>query len=107
MTVSADFGAALSSALGQVAGATRSCTFALPSAASGAGLDLGKVNVTLTSNAGTTGLVNASSAAACRQGWQYDSSGTHIVLCPDTCASLRANPSLEVRVVLGCATAHG
>ena len=41
---------------------------------------------------------------ACNNGWQYASNNTQIILCPDTCDLVKADPNAKVNVVLGCVT---
>jgi hypothetical protein len=89
------------------------CELAIPPARMGA-LDYKKVNVTVTSGAGTaTDLVYVGKADACRAdsgGWHYDADPaqggrpTSIRLCPATCDALKGDAKARADLAFGCAT---
>jgi hypothetical protein len=76
----------------------------------GDGIDPGKVNVEFTPGGGaplTIGQID--SAAECSgvtNGWYYDdpSAPSSLVLCPDTCALVQADPAGVIDIVIGCET---
>jgi hypothetical protein len=90
------------------------CELAIPPAPMGSALDYKKVNVTVTSGAGTaTDLVYVGKADACRAGsggWYYDADPAQggkpgaIRLCPATCDALKGDPKAKADLAIGCAT---
>jgi hypothetical protein len=85
------------------------CQYAIPMPTSGA-FDAAKVNVQLTPDMGTpTVLPHVGNKAACTPqagGWYYDNNTkpTQIILCDSTCTGINNGVSVQVDVVLGCAT---
>jgi hypothetical protein len=89
---------------------TDPCVFLLPRPSSGT-LDYGKVNVRLTTVTELITLPYVADSAACdsRGGWYYDvdpSAGTpsQIILCPASCARLKATAGSSVFLNIGCRT---
>jgi hypothetical protein len=84
------------------------CEWEVPAPAPGTRFDPLRVNVAVSSGAGSQTLGNVSSAANCgaEGGWFYDdaSAPTRIQACPSTCAELRAQPEAEVDLLFGCET---
>lgn len=101
--VTSDFFAALKTV--QVAAA--SCDLALPEAKAGSTLDFQKVNVLYTSGAEKK-AINYSDCSN-GTGWKYDNQGspTKIILCPQTCGAVKADPNAKLDLVLGCKTTNG
>jgi hypothetical protein len=85
------------------------CQYAIPMPSSGT-FDATKVNVQLTPDMGTaTVLPHVGNKAACSPmagGWYYDNNTTptQIILCDSTCSAINNGVSVQVDVVLGCAT---
>ena len=97
------FGAALQAIHGQALG----CTYVLPTPADGGLLDLAKVNVQVTPTGSApvpVPYVAAPAGCAPDGGWLFDDpvQPAQIVLCPQTCDALTADPGAKVEVLLGC-----
>lgn len=79
----------------------------LPEPASGV-LDVNKILVQYTPNGGDpVALTRVTDISKCEQhdnAWYYDNntSPTHIVLCPDTCASIGSVETGKIDLLLGC-----
>jgi hypothetical protein len=104
--VTAQFLAALNAIRGQALG----CTYSLPSLDGGTA-DLTKVNVQYTPGSGGAPelIPQAPDQAHCQatsDAWYYDSATapTQIVLCPQTCATVGADATGRVDVLVGCRT---
>jgi hypothetical protein len=87
------------------------CSYQIPPATGGLGVDFMKVNVTFKSGSGTvTTIGNTSGASNCSNGgWYYDvdpkqGTPTKIIACPSTCAGFQSDVNGSVQVVLGCPT---
>ncbi|MEP7122815.1 MAG: vWA domain-containing protein [Byssovorax sp.] len=86
-----------------------SCALPMPQAAPGKVVDPTLVNVDYTPEGGVAGLLGqVKSAAACGAagGWYYNdpAAPTQIVLCPNTCATVQADPVAKIEIILGCLT---
>jgi von Willebrand factor type A domain len=108
MTGAADFSAALSGALGDIAEATLGCDYAVPEAPTGRSrIDLNDVSVVIESGGSPVSEFQRATSAACESGWQYSADQTSIQLCRASCDELNrlvsANPDTSVRVKFGCA----
>jgi hypothetical protein len=111
LTAGNDLTQTLLDALKQIRGQAVACDYAIPQPQSGM-LDLNRVNVSATSGNQTMELGRVASAAACmgKAGWYYDpppSAATprpRIVLCPESCARVKGDPSGHVDLTFGCAT---
>jgi len=85
------------------------CQYAIPAPPSGPP-DYTKVNVELTpENSTPTALKHVADASGCTPtggGWFYDNNTKpqQIILCGSTCTSINNGVSVEVDVVLGCAS---
>jgi len=85
------------------------CQYMIPMPAMGM-FDPTKVNVQLTPDMGTpTLLTHVGSKMGCTPtagGWYYDNNTTptQIILCDSTCMGINSGTSIQVDVVLGCAT---
>jgi hypothetical protein len=85
------------------------CQYMIPAPSSGA-IDYSKVNVQLTPEGGTpTVLRKVGNKAGCSPtdgGWYYDNNTTptQIILCDSTCTAINNGTSVQVDVVLGCAS---
>jgi hypothetical protein len=111
--IDADGGAGLEArfvqALDDVRSASLPCRYGVPFPEAG-DPDLGRLNVTYTSGAGSTSTVprvEASAACGSGDGWFLDGGGSSaaaamIDVCPATCAALRKDPGGRVDVVVGC-----
>jgi hypothetical protein len=104
MTTEPDFGAALASALGQVAEQTQDpCSYELPMPTDGQSIDRGKVNVSYTDTDGNTvEVARDPSLTDCNSGWQYSEDQNQILLCPDTCGAVMNNGNTDVNILVGC-----
>jgi hypothetical protein len=100
MTTAPDFSAALRNGLASVVGAINSCTYEFATAPTGQTISANNITVTMTSGAQST-LVVRDDIGACTKGWQL-TPDNHILLCPDTCASVQADPLVTVDVMFGC-----
>lgn len=98
-TASASFVAALE----LVRGKATPCDFALPAPPEGAAIDVAKTNVSLT---GMPTALSYSTDCATGEGWQYDSVSDpqKVVLCSNTCATVKADNTIKVTVSFGCDT---
>jgi hypothetical protein len=85
------------------------CQYTIPAPSSGQ-IDYTKVNVQLTPDGGTpTVLRKVGNKAGCSPtdgGWYYDNNTapTQIILCDSTCTAINNGTSVQVDVVLGCAS---
>lgn len=103
MTERADFGVALTEALGTISGLALSCDYAIPEPPGGAVLDPDRVNVLFSPRGGDAELIPKAQDGGCADGWQYSQDGTRVVLCESTCERVRdSNGSLSLQ--FGCAT---
>lgn len=92
-----------------------SCDLAIPAVPMGMVFDNSRVNVEITTSAGTTrpGRVASMSACGATGGWYYDNerAPTRITLCAASCdqaqAAVRAGSTTAVRVLFGCQTIPG
>jgi hypothetical protein len=86
-----------------LAGKTLSCTIALP--ANEADYDAELATVLLKAAAGAPAtLPRVSGPAACGKGWHFDdeASPTAVVLCPQSCAAVEADPASVLEISFGC-----
>jgi Mg-chelatase subunit ChlD len=105
MTTEPDLAGGLARALDQIAVDLRSCEYAIPAPPTGQTLNRDQVNVLYTPDGGTTETIARDpSTTECNQGWQYTADGRNIVLCGDTCAAVRGDPSSSIEVLFGCQT---
>jgi hypothetical protein len=106
MTTAPDLSAALNAAFKAITGSVITCNYTIPPPTNGMTVDPNLVNVKFTNSAGTVTEVkkDPDPNGACNSGWQYASNNTQIVLCPDTCDQVKADPMSKVNVVLGCKT---
>jgi hypothetical protein len=106
MTTAPDFSLALSAALGEIADATLACDYNVPAPPGRFTLDLEQVSVVLESNGSTLREFAPAASGACDSGWQYSSDMKTIHLCQATCdeleSALATDPSIAVRVKVGC-----
>jgi len=89
-------------------GQTLTCEFSIPEPMDGE-IDFGLVNVQYTTSAGDSVLFNqVPDAGSCGAdgGWYYDDSNapTLIILCPESCTTVKDDPNGQVDIVLGCKT---
>ena len=83
------------------------CTWSVPAPAEGETLDPSRVNVTVTSGAGSLELGRVPSASECQAGgWYFDSATApaRIIACDETCAGIEASGATDVQILLGCET---
>jgi hypothetical protein len=106
MTTAADFGAALSAGLADVAGQIGTCEFTVPPSPAGKMLDPGLVNVLYTHADGTESSIPQDAAGTCKSGWQYDDpmAPTKITLCGSDCDAVKADGGAKIDVIFGCTT---
>jgi Mg-chelatase subunit ChlD len=98
----------LLTALQNIRGQVLSCNFVMPPPRDpGQPIDPTRVNVNYTPSGGGTptlvGGVNSAADCGSTGGWYYDNPSlpTQIILCPATCATVQADPSPQIQVVLG------
>lgn len=99
-----DFGAGLERALGQIAGQIVACDYSLPTPPSDQTLELDSVNVVYTTGDGDLRLLLRDDAADCDVGWHYTQNNTHVELCTDSCAAVKADEQARLELLFGCAT---
>jgi hypothetical protein len=85
------------------------CEWQIPPPPAGASFDSARVNVRLSLASRTLDAlpnVPAASGCAAAGGWYYDDPAApqHILACPATCDSLRAEPAARVDLLFGCKT---
>jgi hypothetical protein len=111
LTASDDLNARLLEALEQIRGFAVACDYRIPAPAVGS-LDYGKVNVRFSGAAGPENVPYVESIDRCdpvRGGWYYDvhpAAGKpgRVLMCPATCSRFKAERSVQVDLVFGCAT---
>lgn len=89
-------------ALNTIRGQVVSCDFPVPT---GNNVDFNRVNVQLTTSAGTVALGRIAPGAPCvARAWHYDREPNpqRIVLCPDACRTAQADSASRIDVILGC-----
>ena len=101
MTTSADFGSDLLDALLKINAEVLSCSFSIPEATGGAGVDLTRVNVAL--NSRSLPYIANRPCVQRHDGWQYTPGNASIRLCGTACAEAQL-PGSAVSIVLGCPT---
>ena len=106
MTTAADFGAALSAGLADIAGQIGTCEFAVPSPPPGKALNPALVNVLYTKSDGTEASIPQDATGKCTSGWQYDNNQnpTKITLCGTDCDKVKADQGAKIDVLFGCST---
>jgi hypothetical protein len=109
LTANPDFATGLVSALTEIARGQISCTYQVPPPPSdGRIFDLENIAVTYSPGSGTPRNLGKASSSACQDGQWYvsqtDSSGnpSTLELCPDTCATAKADPGAQVTVTFTC-----
>lgn len=100
MTTAPDFARALRDGLNTVLGVVSPCSFSFAEPPNGQQIDSQKINVLL-SEGGNNTLVVRDDTGDCSQGWQM-TADKKILLCPDTCADVQANPGIAIDVTFGC-----
>lgn len=88
-----------------------SCLYAIPDPGNGMEIDYTRVNVEYQLDPGATPVLIPNVPAgetACGPsgGWYYDDiiDPSQVLLCPDTCTTVQANPDAAITVKFGCAT---
>jgi len=98
MTAALDFSAALADGLASIAEQVVStCTFAKPTDPS---VDLNEIDVIVQLSSGASAVLE-DGMGDCTEGWVWNANG-EIELCPQTCATLQADPGGKVSVSFGC-----
>ncbi len=87
-----------------IRGAAISCELAMPDPPAGQTLATDQVNVTYTSGAAATPYFYDPSCAAANS-WHYDDplQPTAVILCPNDCTAVMADPNAAIVVEFGCA----
>lgn len=94
-----------------VQGSKISCEYAVPSPGPGQTLDPNKVNVEYLpgGNPPPQQIYRVTDASQCTSGtgqggWYFDNNAapTKIILCPDTCTAVQADPAAKIDVKFGC-----
>ncbi len=98
-----DFGQALSSALGAIAGSVLPCTYSVP-ITTGQTIDPSKTNLIYTDNSNQTSyVVLPNTSSNCDRGWHFtDATNTKIEICAITCKELQSNSAASLAVLFGC-----
>lgn len=103
LSTAADFGQALSDALGTIAKTVVSCDYTVPSAGAGQSIDTNLVNMIYDDGAGNFSLVLPSGLDACQKGWDFtDATSSKLRVCDQTCTLLQSNPKAKISLVFGC-----
>jgi hypothetical protein len=105
MTTAPNFSTALRDGLAAVVGAINSCTFEFGTPPPGQTISASNITVTMASGGQST-LVVRDDVGDCTKGWQL-TADKHILLCPDTCATVQADPLITVDVMFGCESPIG
>ncbi|HWA71515.1 MAG TPA: vWA domain-containing protein [Polyangiaceae bacterium] len=100
MTTAPNFSNALRDGLAAVVGAITSCTYEFATPPAGQTISANNITVTMTSGNSST-LIVRDDIGECTKGWQL-TPDNHIQLCPDTCATVQADPLVSVDVMFGC-----
>ncbi len=100
MTTAPDFSEALRKGLADIAGQVKSCTYEFAAPPSGETINANNINVILSSG-NESQLVVRDDVGDCQKGWQL-TSDNQILLCPETCNTVLADPALSVDVLFGC-----
>jgi hypothetical protein len=112
LTPGNDLGQQLLQALQEIRGQAVACEYNLPQPAAGP-IDYARVNVRTRSQGRVEDLAQVSGPDRCppdRGGWHYDrppapgAPPSRLVVCPATCARLRADTTAQVDLLFGCAT---
>ena len=92
-------------ALQKVSGSAIPCDYPLPAEVISGEIGLNKVNVEVTPPGGSPTTIPYDETCA-QGGWKYDnvSAPSAIVICPATCASVKAQNGAQLKVLLGCGT---
>jgi hypothetical protein len=95
-------------AMADVRSSALACDYAIPAAPSGEKLDRNKVNVLQQTGAAKSPIPHNAECKA-GQGWRYDNpdNPSRIIICEETCTTLRADPTASIDVVFGCETRTG
>ncbi len=109
VNTSADVTKDFQAALNAIRGTALACEYELPASV---GADYFKVNVKVTSSAGSETLSYVGTAAKCDAttgGWYYDtdpavSAPKKILMCPATCAKFKATTGGKLDIEVGCKT---
>jgi hypothetical protein len=96
-------------AQGVIASSVLDCGWTIPPVPQGETFDKNKVNVVFTSGDGSESKipkVNSPADCATTGGWYYDDDAnpTSVLLCPDTCSAIQADPNGKIDIQFGCQT---
>jgi sarcosine oxidase gamma subunit len=104
---SVDIEGELVTALASIRTAALPCSYNIPQATMG-NIDFGEVNVTFTTPSSAAeqfyGVTDATGCSTTTDNWYYDSTMTHIELCPNACTKVKAATVGTVSVAYGCST---
>jgi hypothetical protein len=94
----------LQNAIQAIASTVASCEYPVPTPPAGLVVDKNKVEIRYYANGSTTyQTIVRSDGCTDPNGWQYqDATQTNVVLCPDACATVQADPNARVEVYFGC-----
>lgn len=101
VNVAVEFQKALEKVLGQAL----PCEFAIPFKVDSGEIQLTQVNVEVTPGGGMPSIV-PQNLDCDGPGWKYDQivDPTKIILCPETCAEVKADYQAAIQILLGCQT---
>lgn len=93
-------------ALAEVRGQALPCEFTLPDQVANRSVAIDRVNVVYSKGGGGEKEILPQSPSCEGDGWRYDDpqNPTMIVLCPSTCATLKADWNARLDIELGCQT---
>lgn len=92
-------------ALVKARGELLACEFAIPPEVLSGEIGFGYVNVELTPGGGTPTAISQDPDCA-GAGWKFDDkfNPSSIILCPETCDTIKDDPKAAIQIVLGCPT---
>jgi hypothetical protein len=95
---------AFGEAVAQIRSASIRCDLAIPQPGGGATFDKERIAVTYDTGAGAHTALRYDSTCSGDDAWRYDDADApaEIVLCPDTCDAVKADPEAALRVEFAC-----
>jgi hypothetical protein len=104
LTVSEDFGAALTAALQAIAGSVASCNYKiLAEGVNGGTVDAKQTVVLAKYSSGAVEIVHRDDTPAdCTQGWYIDDATNEVVFCSETCHKVQSDTAVQLQVLFGC-----
>jgi Mg-chelatase subunit ChlD len=94
-------------ALAKVRGDAVPCVYEIPDQVLDGEVTISQVNIEVWPGGGGDPYIVPQNQSCNGEGWYYDdpANPSEIILCPDTCATLKSDWDAALRILLGCATA--